>query len=60
MKNSINNLKNHFACTEVLSPEQCCAVKGGNGEDIRKSMASSSTTSRLTTVAKIATVVPKG
>ena len=35
MKNSINNLKNQFSCTEVLSTEQCCAVKGGGGEDLR-------------------------
>ena len=39
MKNSINNLKNNFTCTEVLSTEQCFAVKGGGGEDIRKSLA---------------------
>ena len=44
MKNSINNLKNQFSCTEVLSTEQCCAVKGGGGEDLRKSLVSAANT----------------
>jgi hypothetical protein len=37
MKNlSINELKNLFANRELLTPIQLFAIKGGEGEDIRK------------------------
>jgi hypothetical protein len=58
MKNSINNLKNQFTGTEVLSAEQCCTVKGGGGEDLRKSLvASRAYTTAVFATSKVATSV---
>lgn len=36
MKNSINNLKTQLTSREKLSIQQLFAIKGGDGEDIRR------------------------
>ena len=36
MKNSINNLRNTLTSREKLSVQHLAAIKGGDGEDIRK------------------------
>ena len=38
MKNSINNLRNQLKSTEVLTSAQLSSVKGGTGEDLRKTI----------------------
>ena len=53
MKNSINNLRNQFTSTEMLSATQLCAIKGGGGEDIRKAL---STTTKATVSAILVVV----
>jgi hypothetical protein len=36
MSNSIKNLRNQLTSREILSAAHLCAIKGGDGEDIRK------------------------
>lgn len=36
MKNSINNLSNQLTSREKLSTQQMAAIKGGDGEDLRR------------------------
>ena len=52
MKNSINSLKNNLKSGETLGKQQLLNIKGGVGEDLRRT-ASTTTTTVASAIAKL-------